>query len=104
MAASGKQAFRVLIVGGSIAGLTLAHCLIKNNVEFLVLEARDNIAPQEGASIGILPNGSRILDQLGMLDDCIASTAPLKRSFIWSESGEPIFEDDSLETIEKRYA
>ncbi|PWY96454.1 monooxygenase [Aspergillus sclerotioniger CBS 115572] len=103
MAANGKQPFRVIIVGGSIAGLTLAHCLIRNNIEFLVLEARDDIAPQEGASIGILPNGSRILDQLGMLDDCIASTAPLKRSFIWSESGAPIFEDDSLETIEKRH-
>ncbi|RAK98849.1 FAD-dependent oxidoreductase [Aspergillus ibericus CBS 121593] len=103
MAANGKQKFRVIIVGGSIAGLTLAHCLIKSDIEFVVLEARGDIAPQEGASIGILPNGSRILDQLGMLDDCIELTAPLKHSFIWSESGALIFEDDSFETIERRH-
>ncbi|PYI01328.1 hypothetical protein BO78DRAFT_291535, partial [Aspergillus sclerotiicarbonarius CBS 121057] len=56
---------RVLMPGGSIASLTLAHCLIKSNIEFVALEARGDIAPQEGASIGILRNGSHILGQLG---------------------------------------
>ncbi|KAF7180409.1 hypothetical protein CNMCM7691_009577 [Aspergillus felis] len=60
--------FKIIIVGGSIAGLTLAHCLHKADIACIVLEKRPEIAPQEGASVAILPNGGRILDQLGLYD------------------------------------
>ncbi|KAF2014167.1 FAD binding domain-containing protein [Aaosphaeria arxii CBS 175.79] len=56
---------RVLIAGGSVAGLTLANALERIGIDFLVLEKYDNIAPNLGASIGVFPNGMRILDQLG---------------------------------------
>ncbi|RHZ54852.1 FAD-dependent monooxygenase spyC [Aspergillus thermomutatus] len=56
----------VIIVGGSIAGLTLAHCFSKAGIDYIVLEKRKQIAPQEGASIGILPHGGQILQQLGL--------------------------------------
>lgn len=72
-----KDKFRVVIVGGSIAGLTLAHSLHKIGVDYIVLEKRKEVAPQEGASIGILPNGARILDQLGIYDDIEPITEPL---------------------------
>ncbi|GAQ12100.1 hypothetical protein ALT_9421 [Aspergillus lentulus] len=62
-----KSSFKVIIVGGSIAGLTLAHCLSKAGIDYIVLEKRKQIAPQEGASIGIFPHGGRILAQLGLL-------------------------------------
>lgn len=61
-----KSPFKVIIVGGSIAGLTLAHCLSKAGIDHVVLEKRKQIAPQEGASIGILPHGGQILHQLGL--------------------------------------
>lgn len=57
--------FKVIIAGGSIAGLTLANMLEKVGIDFVVLEAYPEIAPQVGASIGMLPNGLRVLDQLG---------------------------------------
>lgn len=60
-----SKSFKVIIAGGSIAGLSLALMLEKNGIDFLVLEAYPSIAPQVGASIGLLPNGLRILDQLG---------------------------------------
>lgn len=60
--------FKVIIVGGSIAGLTLAHCLSRAGIDWVILERKDNVAPQEGASVGIMPNGGRILDQLGLFD------------------------------------
>ncbi|KAE8322239.1 hypothetical protein BDV39DRAFT_209999 [Aspergillus sergii] len=60
-----SKPFKVIIAGGSIAGLSLALMLEKNGIDFLVLEAYPSIAPQVGASIGLLPNGLRILDQLG---------------------------------------
>lgn len=69
--------FRVLIAGGGIAGLTLANCLQHAGIDYLLLEARSVLAPQLGASIGLGPNGSRILDQLGCYDDIISCTEPI---------------------------
>lgn len=57
---------RVLIAGGSIAGLALANMLEQTEIDFLVLEKYDKIAPDLGASIGVFPNGFRILDQIGV--------------------------------------
>jgi len=54
-----ESRLRVIIVGGSVAGLTLAHCLHHSNIDYVVLEAREEIAPQVGASIVVLPNGAR---------------------------------------------
>jgi FAD dependent monooxygenase len=57
---------KVVIVGGSVAGLTLAHTLASAGIDFVLLEARDNIAPPLGATIILMPNGARVLDQLGV--------------------------------------
>ncbi|KAE8151568.1 hypothetical protein BDV25DRAFT_171339 [Aspergillus avenaceus] len=62
----GKRPFKVIIVGGSISGLTLAHCLDRAGIDYVVLEKHHDIHPQLGASIVIFPNGGRILEQLGM--------------------------------------
>jgi 2-polyprenyl-6-methoxyphenol hydroxylase-like FAD-dependent oxidoreductase len=59
----GEKRLKVIIVGGSVAGLTLAHCLHHSDIDFVLLEARKDIAPQVGASIVVLPNGARVLDQ-----------------------------------------
>ncbi|KAI8290105.1 hypothetical protein K4K60_006852 [Colletotrichum sp. SAR11_57] len=56
---------KIIIVGGSVAGLSLANMLEKFDIDYTILEAYSQIAPQIGASIGLLPNGLRILDQLG---------------------------------------
>jgi FAD dependent monooxygenase len=54
--------FKAIIIGGSISGLTLG-------IDYILLEARDTISPQLGASIIIMPNGARILDQLGVYEE-----------------------------------
>ncbi|GAB1200026.1 hypothetical protein APSETT444_009386 [Aspergillus pseudonomiae] len=101
--ASPKPKFRVVIVGGSIAGLTLAHCLLKNNIDFVVLEAHNEIAPQVGASIGIIPNGARILDQLGLFDDILDTTEPMQESSYWTQEGNLIVRNDTPQLIHKRH-
>ena len=70
--------FKVIIVGGGIAGLTLANSLQHGNIEYVLLEARLELAPQLGASIGLGPNGSRILDQLGCYEDIMGLTVPIE--------------------------
>ncbi|KJZ71109.1 hypothetical protein HIM_09528 [Hirsutella minnesotensis 3608] len=73
-----SEKFKVLIVGGSIAGLTLAHCLEKLGISYEILEQGDDICPQVGASVGILPNGAPVLDQLGLFDDIEKVIQPLE--------------------------
>ncbi|KAL2793257.1 hypothetical protein BJX66DRAFT_339010 [Aspergillus keveii] len=71
--------FKVIIVGGSIAGLTLAHCLHRANIEYIVLERKAEIAPQEGASIALWPTGGQVLDQLGLWEDLAAGADVIKQ-------------------------
>jgi 2-polyprenyl-6-methoxyphenol hydroxylase-like FAD-dependent oxidoreductase len=59
---------KVLIAGGSIAGLTLANILDQLGIDYLLLEKYAKIAPDLGASIGIHPYGLRILNQIGCFD------------------------------------
>lgn len=60
------MAFTVIIAGGSIAGLTLAIVLERYGIDYILLEKYGALAPQLGASIGIMPKCARILDQLGV--------------------------------------
>ncbi|KAL4951707.1 hypothetical protein BDW69DRAFT_196241 [Aspergillus filifer] len=95
--------FRVVIVGGSIAGLTLAHCLLRKNIDFVVLESHDEIAPQVGASIGLLPNGFRILDQLGLCDDILDATVPIRESYFWTEQAKLITTNRTAQFVHERH-
>jgi FAD dependent monooxygenase len=82
-----KCSFTVIIVGGSIAGLTLAHCLRRAGINHIVLEKGTDAAPQVGASIGILPNGARILDQLGLFREIEDYIEPLETATICYPDG-----------------
>ena len=90
--------FRVLIVGGSITGLSLAIMLERNNIAFLVLEAYPEIAPQAGASIGLQPNGLRILDQLGCYEALLTHIKGhrIQSNAYRKQSGEKIWEANQL--------
>ncbi|RYP02256.1 hypothetical protein DL764_005863 [Monosporascus ibericus] len=83
--------FKVVIVGGSVAGLTLALMLEQNGIDFVVLEAYPEIAPQVGASISILPNGMRTLDQLGCHDSIMEKAEdPVDKVYFRSSTGQEI--------------
>lgn len=73
---------RVIIVGGPIAGLSLAHCLEKARIDNILLEQKEELSPQEAASIGIMPNGVRILEQLGLYDRVEELIEPLSRAHV----------------------
>ncbi|KAL3434407.1 hypothetical protein BDV09DRAFT_185922 [Aspergillus tetrazonus] len=82
-----ESKFRVIILGGSVAGLTLAHCLAKADIDHIVLEKRAEISPQEGGFIGIWRNGGRIFDQLGLYDELESATAPMHKMHVRSPDG-----------------
>lgn len=87
-----KSDFRVVIGGGSITGLALANMLQLHSIDFIVLEAYSEITPQVGASIGLLPHGNRILDQLGLFQKILELCPPLDSFHFRDESGKIISE------------
>lgn len=82
--------YQVAILGGGIAGLTLALILERLGISFTLWESHSTISPDIGAGIGLLPNGFRILDQLGLLDQIEKLTVPLETWYHIDENGEPI--------------
>lgn len=84
--------FKVVVGGGSITGLSVANMLQLYDIDFVVLEAYPDIAPQVGASIGMLPHGNRILDQLGLYQKILELCPPLDSFHFRNESGEVICE------------
>ncbi|KAH8896928.1 FAD-binding domain-containing protein [Thozetella sp. PMI_491] len=84
--------FKVVIGGGSVTGLTLANMLQLYDIDFIVLESYADIAPQVGASIGILPHGNRILDQLGLYQKILDLCPPLDSFHFRDHTGTVICE------------
>lgn len=79
--------FKVVIVGGSVAGLTLANILERYNIDYVVLEKHSEIAPQLGASLGVFPHGARILDQLGVYSKIEGIMMPVNESQSFGPDG-----------------
>ncbi|KAJ8115387.1 hypothetical protein ONZ43_g4676 [Nemania bipapillata] len=82
-----KQHYEVIIAGGGIAGVTLALMLEKLDISYILLEGRDTLESDRGAGIGLQPNGLRILDQLGLIEDIERATVPLKTWFSYDAEG-----------------
>ncbi|RHZ67165.1 uncharacterized protein CDV56_109190 [Aspergillus thermomutatus] len=80
--------FTVIIIGGSVAGLTLANILERYGIEYILLEKYNAIAPQLGASIGILPYGSQVLDQLGIEEKVSSMSEHVETMQIFGPDGE----------------
>ncbi|KAH7402239.1 hypothetical protein DE146DRAFT_459836 [Phaeosphaeria sp. MPI-PUGE-AT-0046c] len=99
-----NRPFRVIIGGGGIAGLTLANALEKASVDYILLEARDTISPQVGASIGIFPNGGRIIDQLGCFDQIEREICPLGLYYNRYQDGSLAYVADGIPLLQKRLA
>ncbi|PMD35736.1 FAD/NAD(P)-binding domain-containing protein [Hyaloscypha variabilis F] len=95
--------FKALIIGGSVAGLSLAHMFSRAGISYTLLEARDTISPQLGASIVIMPNGARILDQLGvfagMKDDFVTK---MKKTFVRRSDGRLVTSNEWPRLVEEK--
>ncbi|KAK8012296.1 FAD/NAD(P)-binding domain-containing protein [Apiospora marii] len=93
--------FKVIIVGGGVAGLSLAHCLEKANIDYTILD-KGVIAPEWGTSISIHPNGCRILDQLGVLEEAEKHCVPMERFYNRGPTGHPFDYDFFFQAVRSR--
>lgn len=84
---------RVVIAGGSIAGLFLAAALQSANIDFVVLERGPVIGPQLGASVGLHPHGNSIFDQLGLFQAIQDYSTPLDHGQAFDSNGNVVESD-----------
>jgi 2-polyprenyl-6-methoxyphenol hydroxylase-like FAD-dependent oxidoreductase len=99
---STESPFRVIVVGGGIAGLTASHMLQKAGIDHVVLERRSTIAVQTGGSLFIYPHGSRILNQLGCLKVVQKGTVPPGRWFVRLPGGKKIMNSSFFRYLEEK--
>lgn len=94
--------YQVAIVGGGIAGVTLALALEKLGVRYALLEARGSLESDRGAGIGLQPNGMRILDQLGVLDEIEQHTTDLHTWYSFNGDGDMIGRSSAMGKYRER--
>ena len=89
---------KVIIAGGGVAGLSLALMLEKYGIDFLLLEAYSDILPKAGGGLCMLPNGLRILDQLGCYEDMVKrGKQPVKSVDFRNAKGESLVSTPEFE-------
>ncbi|KAK4041635.1 hypothetical protein C8A01DRAFT_34360 [Parachaetomium inaequale] len=71
--------FKVIIVGGGPVGLTAAHALHQAGIDFVVLERRETLFNDEGASLVVSPPTLRLMHQLGLLSSVRSIGADIQR-------------------------
>jgi FAD dependent monooxygenase len=97
-----KPPFRVLIIGGSVSGLTLANALDRANIDFMVLEKRPDVVFGAGAALGLLPNGLRILDQLDIFSELMMAGTPIHTMINRWKDGQAFSKSHFTQRIQKR--
>ncbi|KAL4928079.1 FAD-dependent oxidoreductase [Aspergillus undulatus] len=90
--------FKVIIAGGSVAGLSLALALERAGIDYELFE-KGQFAPQLGASIGFYPHSLRIMDQLGVWQDIEKQVVPLRTRHHYDENGYCFESSNSLVEI-----
>ncbi|KAF7518896.1 hypothetical protein G7054_g13302 [Neopestalotiopsis clavispora] len=90
-----QQPFKVIIAGGSVAGLTLANMLERAGIDFEVLEKRE-VAPQLGQSILVLPCTNLIHEQLGLKKPTEDGAFSIGVREHWDDKGKLFCSSDEL--------
>ncbi|EWG38549.1 hypothetical protein FVEG_01739 [Fusarium verticillioides 7600] len=92
--------FRVIIVGAGVTGLTLAHCLAKAGIDWVLLD-KGVVAPSFGTTITLQPHGCRILHQLGCLDAVLAKCDTMGGAHCRDPTGKSFASNDFFGVVRK---
>ncbi|MCF2488964.1 FAD-dependent monooxygenase [Dyadobacter sp. CY347] len=76
----------IAIIGGGIAGLTLAICLKGSRFKCHIFEKKEEFEEID-AAISIFPNALRVLKQLGLLQEVVGVGSAITRIFMKTDHG-----------------
>ncbi|HVQ53076.1 MAG TPA: NAD(P)/FAD-dependent oxidoreductase [Mycobacterium sp.] len=93
-----RQPLRILVAGAGVAGISIARGLLRDGHDVTVFEQRPDMRPGGGA-VTIWPNGSTVLEQLGVEMDGAGQLLSTVR--ISTSTGRPLINVD-LTTIVDR--
>ncbi|KFX85808.1 hypothetical protein O988_09889 [Pseudogymnoascus sp. VKM F-3808] len=79
--------FKVIIVGAGPVGLTAAHALYLAGIDFVVLERRDKVVIDVGASLVLGPPSLRVMHQFGLLETLLDIGGELRRNKCFTMEG-----------------
>lgn len=84
-----SKKLKVTIVGGGIGGLSLANMFEKAGIDYIVLEKAATIRAL-GSSLGLDASTLRVVEQLGLLDDFLKVSKPVRYFNFYNEDAQPI--------------
>jgi 2-polyprenyl-6-methoxyphenol hydroxylase-like FAD-dependent oxidoreductase len=91
--------FKVAIIGGGMTGLTAALHLDRLGIDFVLLEAYDDLTPEVGASLALYPNFQRVVDQLGVLDEAHRESSEIAHISCHDIDGNLKYQHDVLDQL-----
>ena len=94
--------YEVAIVGGGVAGMTLALMCEQHGIDYIALEGREPIDSERGAGVVLQPNSLRILDQLGLLDALYAQGQPLNHTETIDVDRNVLIKNDYMTKVHSR--
>lgn len=62
------MAFKVIVIGGGPVGLFLANALQAAGIDYALFEKRSAVAPTTAFGIFLMPQVTRMMEQLGLLE------------------------------------
>ncbi|KAI0906416.1 hypothetical protein F4823DRAFT_607231 [Ustulina deusta] len=93
---SQTRPFRAIVVGGGLLGLTLGHMFAKTDMDYVVLEQHDDLMPEIGSLLSLMPQTFRVLDQLNALDAVLPVVTLVDRGILMSASDASIWKEERL--------
>jgi len=100
MMEEGHSSFKVIIIGAGVTGLTLAHCLAKASINFVLLD-KGVVALRFGTTIILQLHGCRVLHQLGCLDAVLATCDVMGGANCRDPSGKIFASNDLFGVVKK---
>ncbi|KAL2836448.1 FAD/NAD(P)-binding domain-containing protein [Aspergillus pseudoustus] len=98
-----EKSLKLIVVGGGPVGLTAAHALHHASIEFVVLERRDAVIIDEGASLVLGPQSLRIMHQFGLLDRLLEIGGEVRRNKAITHDGKVFRDTFSPQGIRKNH-
>ncbi|PKS12469.1 hypothetical protein jhhlp_000675 [Lomentospora prolificans] len=96
--------FKVIIIGAGPAGLSAAHSLaLAGNIDFIVLERRDRVFEDAGASLVLSPPSMRIMEQFGLLDSLLPIGGEIVQNKTFDLSGRELAHSTSIQLMRKNH-